>query len=101
MVRLQIALNAGAASFIPLLQRWNVMAMNPFPIGRREAMATGASFATTLTMSPAPTEARVAMNTVKNSVERDVVAAVNGVTHRVRVDTRVTLLDTLRETLDL
>ena len=41
------------------------------------------------------------MNTRRQPPTREIVLSVNGVDHAVQVDTRMTLLDTLREKLDL
>ena len=75
--------------------------MNTFPVDRREAMATGSALAASLMIGANPAEAHAAMTATINPIERDVVLSVNGTDHRVRVDTRMTLLDALRDKLGL
>ncbi len=75
--------------------------MNHIPVDRREVLATGAVIVASLTVGTTATEARGAVNMAMDPVERDVLLSVNGADHLVKVDTRMTLLDALREKLGL
>ena len=75
--------------------------MNQFPVDRRQTIVAGAALAATLTIGASPTEARTAMTTTTDPLEGHVVLSVNGIDRPVRVDTRMTLLDALREKLHL
>ena len=69
-------------------------------IGRR-TVAAGAALAVPLSLQAAPTDARGFMDTRTTPLTREVVLSVNGADHTMQVDTRMTLLDALREELDL
>ncbi len=80
--------------------------MNEHPVNRRTFLTTGALLATSLALNPAPANARGLMDTPTMPTTtvpptREVVLSVNGTDHPVRVDTRTTLLDTLRDKLGL
>ena len=75
--------------------------MNEFPVSRRAVLATGAALAAPFLLEPALADTRGPMNTRTAPLMREVVLSVNGADHAVRVDTRMTLLDALREKLDL
>ena len=70
-------------------------------VNRRTVLVT-AGAATALTLfDPASADAQVSMDTRTAPLAREVVLSVNGADHAVRVDTRVTLLDALREGLGI
>ena len=82
--------------------------MNEHPVNRRTFLFTGALLATSLPLKSALTNARGFMDTLTAPSDmptvpltREVVLSVNGTDRPVRVDTRVTLLDTLRDQLGL
>ncbi len=80
--------------------------MNDNPINRRTFVSSSALLAGSFALEPALANAQTLMDpqtvpptTVSPTCE--VVLSVNGTDHTVRVDTRVTLLDTLRDKLGL
>ena len=75
--------------------------MNEYSVDRRTVLSTGAAFAVSLSLKPALTDARGFMDTQTVPSMREVVLSVNGTDRPVRVDTRMTLLDTLRDKLGL
>ncbi len=75
--------------------------MNEYPVDRRAVFATSAVLATSLFLEPALADAPGSMDMRTAPLTREVVLSVNGVDHAMRVDTRMTLLDALRDKLDL
>ena len=75
--------------------------MDEFLIDRRAVLATGTALAALSLFELAPAHARGSLDMRTAPLTREVVLSVNGADHVVRVDTRMTLLDALRETLDL
>jgi len=75
--------------------------MNSYPVDRRTVLATGAALAASILLEPAQADMRGRVDTQTAPSMRDVVLSVNGTNRSVQVDTRMTLLDALREKLDL
>ncbi len=75
--------------------------MNERPVNRRTALATGAALVASLSLDLAAADARGSAEMKTVPVTRKVVLSVNGVDHALSVDTRMTLLDALREKLGL
>jgi len=80
--------------------------MNEYPVDRRTVLSTGAALAASLSLGSAPAGARGSMDTTTTDMRtapltRDVVLSVNGADHAMQVDTRMTLLDALRDKLGL
>ena len=75
--------------------------MNEYPVDRRTVLATSAVLATSLFLEPALADAPGSMDMRTAPLTREVVLSVNGADHAMRVDTRMTLLDALRDKLDL
>ncbi len=75
--------------------------MNEHPVDRRTVLSTGAVVAASVSFGLAPSDAQGSTRIRTAPVTREVVLSVNGADHAVRVDTRMTLLDALRETLGL
>jgi xanthine dehydrogenase YagT iron-sulfur-binding subunit len=75
--------------------------MNRYPAGRRAVLATGAALAASFSLEPVQADARGAMDTQTVPSMREVLLSVNGTDHPVQVDTRMTLLDALRDKLGL
>ncbi len=75
--------------------------MNEYPIDRRTVLSTGAALAASFSVGPAPAGARGSMDMRTAPLTREVVLSVNGADHAMRVDTRMTLLDALRDRLGL
>ena len=75
--------------------------MNEHPVDRRTVLSTGAVIAASLSLGPAPANAREAMDMKTAPSTREVTLSVNGAGHAMRVDTRMTLLDALRDKLGL
>lgn len=70
------------------------------PLSRRTVLAAGPVLAVPLFL-PASAAARGAMDPRTTPLTREVVLSVNGTDHTLQVDTRMTLLDALRDRLDL
>jgi xanthine dehydrogenase YagT iron-sulfur-binding subunit len=75
--------------------------MNDYPVDRRTVLATGAASAALFSLKPALADARGSMDTQTVPSMREVVLSVNGTDRPVQVDTRMTLLDALRDKLGL
>ena len=75
--------------------------MIDFSIDRRTFVATGAMAAASFLIDPATAEVRVPAETRTAPLMREVVLTVNGVNHALQVDTRMTVLDALREKVGL
>ena len=80
--------------------------MNEYPVDRRTVLTAGAVLAASFSLRSAPAGARGFMDTTAADTRtaplmRAVVLSVNGADHAMRVDTRMTLLDALRDKLDL
>ncbi len=75
--------------------------MNSYPVDRRTLLATAAALAVSILPKPAQAAVRGPVDTQTSPSVRDVVLSVNGIDRSVQVDTRMTLLDALREKLGL
>ena len=75
--------------------------MNEYPVDRRTVLSTGRVVAASVALRTTPADAREAMDMRTVPLTSDVVLSVNGVDHALRVDTRMTLLDALRDRLHL
>ena len=75
--------------------------MNGYPVDRRTVLSTGAAIAASVSLGPAPAGARGSMDMRTAPLTREVVLSVNGAARAMRVDTRMTLLDALRDKLGL
>ena len=75
--------------------------MNEYPVDRRTVLSTGRLVAASVALRTTPADAREAMDMRTVPLTSDVVLSVNGVDHALRVDTRMTLLDALRDRLHL
>ena len=75
--------------------------MNETPVKRRTVLSTGAAIAASLPSGPAAAVTRGSYDARTAPFEREVVLSVNGADHTMKVDTRMTLLDALREKLGL
>ena len=75
--------------------------MIEYPVDRRSVLAIGAALATSFSLEPVQAEARGSIDTRTVPLLHEIVLSVNGADHAMQVDTRMTLLDALREKLDL
>ena len=75
--------------------------MDEFEIDRRTFIATGAVAAASLFLDPVSVGAEDPKDTRTSAVMRAVVLSVNGSDHAIQVDTRMTLLDALRDKVGL
>ncbi len=75
--------------------------MSTFPVDRRTVLATGVAAAASLSLGAPPATAQELPHMASGPVTREVVLSVNGAEHVLLVDTRMTLLDALRERLGL
>ena len=80
--------------------------MNEYPVGRRTVLTSGGVLAASLSSGTVQTGARGSMDMTTADMRtvpltRDVVLSVNGADYAVQVDTRMTLLDALRDKLGL
>jgi len=75
--------------------------MDEFDIDRRTFIATGAVAAASLFLDPVSVGAQDRKDTRTSPVMRAVVLSVNGSDHAIQVDTRMTLLDALRDKVGL
>ena len=75
--------------------------MNEHPVDRRTVLSKGAALAASLSFEPAPAGARSSMDMRTAPLTREVILSVNGTDHAMLVDTRMTLLDVLRDKLGL
>ena len=75
--------------------------MNEYPVDRRTVLSTGAVMVASFSLGSAPADARGTMDIRTAPLTREVVLSVNGADHAMRVDTRMTLLDALRDRLGL
>ena len=75
--------------------------MDDYPVDRRAILVAGAGLAAVPPRQPIAADAQGSVNTRTAPSLREVVLSVNGADHAIRVDTRMTLLDALREKLDL
>ena len=73
--------------------------MDDFVIDRRTFVSTGAVAAASLFLEYSPLEAQSAADTRTEPQMVDIVLTVNGENHSIQVDTRMTLLDALRNKL--
>jgi xanthine dehydrogenase YagT iron-sulfur-binding subunit len=77
------------------------MAVDEFPIDRRVVLLSGAAMAASISLRPASLEAKGLEALRSEGQMREVSLTVNGISHSIHVDTRMTLLDALREKLSL
>jgi xanthine dehydrogenase YagT iron-sulfur-binding subunit len=75
--------------------------MDEYIVDRRAVLSSGAVIAASLSIAPNPLQAKEPLEARADPQTTDVVLSVNGTAHSVHVDTRMTLLDTLREKLHL
>ena len=75
--------------------------MNDHLVDRRAVLVTGAAMVASFPLGQAPAEARGSTDMRTAPLLREVTLSVNGADHTLRVDTRMTLLDALREKLGL
>ncbi len=75
--------------------------MDDYIVGRRAVLSSGAAMAASLSIGTTPLQARDAAATGSDPQTIDVVLSVNGTAHPLHIDTRVTLLDALRDKLRL
>ena len=79
----------------------NALDKSEHPVSRRTVLSTAALLAVAPSLKPAPAAARGLMDTRKPPLTREIVLSVNDADHAIQVDTRMTLLDALREKLEL
>src|SRR6186713_2311614 len=77
------------------------MAVDEFPIDRRVVLLSGVAMAASISLGPASLEAKGLEALRSETQMREVSLTVNGISHSIHVDTRMTLLDALREKLNL
>jgi xanthine dehydrogenase YagT iron-sulfur-binding subunit len=77
------------------------MAVDEFPIDRRVVLLSGVAMAASISLGPASLEAKGSEASRSEAQMREVSLTVNGIFHSIHVDTRMTLLDALREKLNL
>jgi xanthine dehydrogenase YagT iron-sulfur-binding subunit len=77
------------------------MAVDEFPIDRRVVLLSGVAMAASISLGPASLEAKGLEALRSEGQMREVSLTVNGNSHSIHVDTRMTLLDALREKLSL
>ncbi len=75
--------------------------MEKHAIDRRTVLSTGLAVAGSLAIRPGAAGAQGSLDVKTEPTTRDVVLTVNGADHAIRVDTRMTLLDALRNELGL
>lgn len=75
--------------------------MKEHSIERRTVLSTGMIIAASLSMRPSPTTAQGSREMKTPPQTRETVLSVNGVDHTLTIDTRMTLLDALRDKLGL
>jgi xanthine dehydrogenase YagT iron-sulfur-binding subunit len=74
--------------------------MDELLFDRRVVLSSGVAMAASISLGPSPLEAKGSVQMRSEPQIRDVSLTVNGVTHAAHVDTRMTLLDALREKLN-
>jgi xanthine dehydrogenase YagT iron-sulfur-binding subunit len=77
------------------------IAMSEYLLERRDVLLGGVAMAASISLWPSYLEAKGSVKMRSEPQIRDVSLTVNGVSHSVHVDTRMTLLDALREKLNL
>ena len=77
------------------------MAVDEFPIDRRVVLLSGVAMAASISLGPVSLEAKGLEASRSEGQMREVSLTVNGISHSIHVDTRMTLLDALREKLRL
>jgi xanthine dehydrogenase YagT iron-sulfur-binding subunit len=75
--------------------------MDEILFDRRVVLSSGVAMAASISLGPSPLRAKGSVQMRSESQMRDASLTVNGVTHATHVDTRMTLLDALREKLNL
>jgi xanthine dehydrogenase YagT iron-sulfur-binding subunit len=75
--------------------------MEKHAIDRRTVLSTGLAVAGSLAIRPGAAGAQGSLDVKTEPTTREVVLTVNGADHAIRVDTRMTLLDALRNELGL
>ncbi|MFZ3484822.1 (2Fe-2S)-binding protein [Sphingomonas sp. 3-13AW] len=78
-----------------------MVAVDEFLLNRRNVLSSGVAIAASISLGPTSSEAKGAVEPRSEPQMLRVSLMVNGVPHAVQVDTRMTLLDALREKLDL
>ena len=78
-----------------------LVAVDEFLVDRRSVLSSGVAIAASISLGSTPAEAKAAGNPRSEPQMLRASFMVNGVSHAVQVDTRMTLLDALREKLDL
>jgi xanthine dehydrogenase YagT iron-sulfur-binding subunit len=77
------------------------MAMTEYLVDRRVVLSSGVAMAASISLGPTSLEAKGSVQMRSEPQMREVSLRVNGVAYSVQVETRVTLLDALREKLNL
>jgi xanthine dehydrogenase YagT iron-sulfur-binding subunit len=76
------------------------MAMTEYLVDRRVVLSSGVAMAASISLGPNTLEAKGSVDSSSEPRMREVSLRVNGVAYSVLVDTRMTLLDALREKLN-
>lgn len=74
--------------------------MDELLFDRRVVLSSGVAMSASISLGPSPLEAKGSVQMRSEPQMRDVSLTVNGVAHSAHVDTRMTLLDALREKLN-
>jgi xanthine dehydrogenase YagT iron-sulfur-binding subunit len=77
------------------------MAMTEYLVDRRVVLSSGVAMAASISLGPTSLEAKGSVQMRSEPQMREVSLRVNGVAYSVQVETRMTLLDALREKLNL
>jgi xanthine dehydrogenase YagT iron-sulfur-binding subunit len=77
------------------------MAMTEYLVDRRVVLSSGVAMAASISLGPTSLEAKGSAQMRSEPQMREVSLRVNGVAYSVQVETRMTLLDALREKLNL
>jgi xanthine dehydrogenase YagT iron-sulfur-binding subunit len=77
------------------------MAMAEYLVDRRVVLSSGVAMAASISLGPTSLEAKGSVQMRSEPQMREVSLRVNGVAYSVQVETRMTLLDALREKLNL
>jgi xanthine dehydrogenase YagT iron-sulfur-binding subunit len=82
-------------------RRKDPMTMDEYIVDRRTVLSSGAVMAASLSITPSSLQAKDLSEARADPQTTDVMLSVNGTTHSLHIDTRMTLLDALREKLHL
>jgi xanthine dehydrogenase YagT iron-sulfur-binding subunit len=77
------------------------IAVDEYLFNRRDVLLSGVGMAASISLGPTSLEARGSVELRSEPQMRELSLMVNGVSHSVTVDTRMTLLDALREKLNI